>query len=151
MRKPTGSYRTYSSLVKLQPSFLSLQWKTCLWAELQPWCLVCSEGPALGQKTDDDDSNYSSRTVCSKISTTRRCGWHPDVWRRVLHVGGDYFWSLKQCDSYKNVFFIVNSIVAPNYWMIQVYCFIWTKLFYNAANLCDQITMFEQLKTIFCI
>ena len=29
-----GSYRTYSSLVKLQPKFLSLQWKTCLWAEL---------------------------------------------------------------------------------------------------------------------
>ena len=34
-----GSYRTYSSLVKLQPRFPSLQWKTCLWAELQPWCL----------------------------------------------------------------------------------------------------------------
>ena len=34
-----GSYRTYSSLVKLQPRFLSLQWKTSLWAELQPWCL----------------------------------------------------------------------------------------------------------------
>ena len=25
-----GSYRTYSSLVKLQPRFLSLQWKSCL-------------------------------------------------------------------------------------------------------------------------
>ena len=37
--KATGSYRIYSSLVKLQPRFLSLQWKTCLWAELQPWCL----------------------------------------------------------------------------------------------------------------
>ena len=24
---------------KLQPSFMSLQWKTCLWAELQSWCL----------------------------------------------------------------------------------------------------------------
>ena len=33
VRKATGSYRTYSSLVKLQPRFLSLQWKTCLWAE----------------------------------------------------------------------------------------------------------------------
>ena len=30
-----GKHRTYSSLVKLQPRFLSLQWKTCLWAELQ--------------------------------------------------------------------------------------------------------------------
>ena len=39
VRKSTGSYRTYSSLVKLQSRFLSLQWKTCLCAELQPWCL----------------------------------------------------------------------------------------------------------------
>ena len=39
VRKATGSYRTYSSQVKLQPWFLSLQWKTYIWAELQPWCL----------------------------------------------------------------------------------------------------------------
>ena len=39
VRKATGSYRTYSSLVKLHPRFLSLQWKTYLWAVLQPWCL----------------------------------------------------------------------------------------------------------------
>ena len=39
VRKATGSYSTYSSLVKLQPWFLSLRWKTCFWAELQPWCL----------------------------------------------------------------------------------------------------------------
>ena len=39
MWKETGSYRTYSSLVKLHPGFLSLQWKTCLCAELQTWCL----------------------------------------------------------------------------------------------------------------
>ena len=39
VQKATGSYCTYSSLVKLQPRFLSLQWKTCLWAELQPWYL----------------------------------------------------------------------------------------------------------------
>ena len=32
-----GNYRTYPSLVELQPEFLSLRWKTCLWAELQPW------------------------------------------------------------------------------------------------------------------
>ena len=32
-RKAIESYRTYSSLVKLQPWFLSLQLKTCLWAE----------------------------------------------------------------------------------------------------------------------
>ena len=39
VRKATGSYCTYSSLVKLQPRFLTLQCKTSLWAELQPWCL----------------------------------------------------------------------------------------------------------------
>ena len=39
VRKGTGNYRTYSSRVKLQPWFLSLLWKSCLWAELQPWCL----------------------------------------------------------------------------------------------------------------
>ena len=47
----TGSHRTYSSLVKLRPRFLSLQWKTCLWAELKPCAWVCSERPALGQNT----------------------------------------------------------------------------------------------------
>ena len=39
VRNTTGSYRTHSSLVKLQPWFLSLWWKTCLWTELQHWCL----------------------------------------------------------------------------------------------------------------
>ena len=35
----TGSYRTNPYLVKLQPWFLSLRLKTCLWAELHRWCL----------------------------------------------------------------------------------------------------------------
>ena len=35
-------------------------------------------------------------------------------------VKGDYFWSLKQSDSSKNIFFVVNSNVATNYWMPQV-------------------------------
>ena len=39
VRKTTGSYRTYSSIVKLQPLFLSFRWKTCLCAELQTWFL----------------------------------------------------------------------------------------------------------------
>ena len=52
MRKATGSYGTYSSLVKLQPWFLSFRWKTCLWAELQPWRLnFCSERTVIGQNT----------------------------------------------------------------------------------------------------
>ena len=36
VRKATGCYRTYLYPVKLQPWFLSLQWKTCLWTDLQP-------------------------------------------------------------------------------------------------------------------
>ena len=39
VRKATVSYRTYSFLVKLQPWFLILWWKTCLWADLQSWFL----------------------------------------------------------------------------------------------------------------
>ena len=44
LRKATGSYRSFSSLVKLQPWFLSLQ--NC---GLGAW--VCSERPAFGQNT----------------------------------------------------------------------------------------------------
>ena len=36
------------NLVKLQPRFLSLQWKSWIWAELQPWCRSLQWGPALG-------------------------------------------------------------------------------------------------------
>ena len=39
VRKAKGSYRTYSSLVKLQSGFLSLRWKNCLSAKLRPWFL----------------------------------------------------------------------------------------------------------------
>ena len=39
VRKSTGSYRICESPVKLQPWFLSLLWKACLWTELQPWFL----------------------------------------------------------------------------------------------------------------
>ena len=61
MLKATGSYCTYSSLIKLQPWFLilrwktclrqncnlcslSLQWKTCFWAEIQSWFLTVYSG-----------------------------------------------------------------------------------------------------------
>ena len=50
-----GSYRTYSSLVKQQPWFLSLRWKACLWAELQPWCLNLQlKTCPLAEHSDDD-------------------------------------------------------------------------------------------------
>ena len=51
MQKATGSYCTYLHLVKLQPWFLSLQWKTCLCQNCSLGSCACSEGPALGQNT----------------------------------------------------------------------------------------------------
>ena len=56
LRKATGSYRTYSSLVKLQRWFLSLRWKICLWAELQAWCLNLQwKTCPWAEHSDDDD------------------------------------------------------------------------------------------------
>ena len=51
VRKAMGSYRTYLSLVKLQPWFLSLWWKTCLRQNCSLDSCAWSEGPALGQNT----------------------------------------------------------------------------------------------------
>ena len=42
------------SLVKLQPWFLSLRWKTCLRQNCSIGFSASSEGPAFGKKTDDD-------------------------------------------------------------------------------------------------
>ena len=39
------------TLVKLQPWFLSLQWKTYFWQNYSLGSCNCTEGPALGQKT----------------------------------------------------------------------------------------------------
>ena len=49
VRKATGSYRTYSSLVKLQPWFLSLRWKTVFGQNCSLGAWVCSARPVLGQ------------------------------------------------------------------------------------------------------
>ena len=40
------------SLVKLQPWFLRLRWKTCLRQNCSLGFSACSEGPAFGQNTD---------------------------------------------------------------------------------------------------
>ena len=45
VRKSTGSYRTYSSLVELQSWFLSLRWKTCLRQKCSLGSCDCGEGP----------------------------------------------------------------------------------------------------------
>ena len=43
---------TIQSLVKLQPWFLRLRWKTSLRQNCSLGSCTCSEGPALGQNTD---------------------------------------------------------------------------------------------------
>ena len=57
MRKATGSYRIYSSLVKLQSRFVSLQWKNFLGriAALVPEFAV--KDMPLGRTHDDDDDD----------------------------------------------------------------------------------------------
>ena len=45
------------SLVKRQPWFLSLRWKTCLRQNCSLGFSACSEGRAFGQNTDDDDAD----------------------------------------------------------------------------------------------
>ena len=57
-----GSYRTYSSLVKLQPRFLSLRWKTCLRQNCSLGSYASRDGPVLGQNTDDDDDDDDDDT-----------------------------------------------------------------------------------------
>ena len=50
-RKQWEATAPIRSLVKLQPSFLSLQWKTCLRQNCSLGFSACSEGPAFGQNT----------------------------------------------------------------------------------------------------
>ena len=91
-----GKYRTYSSLVKLQPWFLSLRWKTGLWAEPQPWwlSLQCMSFP--GQNT----LMMMMMMINDSTKRTFRCGIHKliDVrYQRIL------LWNdLRMRDSYKN-------------------------------------------------
>ena len=49
--KQRGATAPIQCLVKLQPLFLSLWWKTCVWQNCSLGSCVCSEGPAFGQKT----------------------------------------------------------------------------------------------------
>ena len=51
VQKATGSYRTYSipgKTLDLVPEFVVEDLPS---AELEPWVLLCSEGPSLGQNT----------------------------------------------------------------------------------------------------
>ena len=56
-RKAAGSYRIYSSLVKLYPWFHSSRWKTYLRQNCSLESCACSEGPAPWEEQSDDDDD----------------------------------------------------------------------------------------------
>ena len=62
-RKPREATVPLQSLVKLQPWFLSLQWKTWLRQNCSLDSRTCSEGPALGQNMHDDDDDDVFKNV----------------------------------------------------------------------------------------
>ena len=59
---------------------------TCLWAELQPWCLSFSEGPALGQNTDDEDDDLSYTLVYSIVFSLVEWKRRPDDVNSVDYI-----------------------------------------------------------------
>ena len=58
-RKQREATAPIKTLVKLQPSFPSLRYKTCLRQNCSLGLSVSSEGPAFGQNTDDDDDDIN--------------------------------------------------------------------------------------------
>ena len=72
VRKATGCYRIYSSLVKLQLWFLNLQSKTCPWAE--NWWYINLYGVYLNREWDaDNNGKLPHLFIPSKIAT-----WVPE-------------------------------------------------------------------------
>ena len=76
------------SLVKLQPWFLSLRWKTCLWQNRSLCSCTCSEGPALGQNTLMMIYKYSMfiflllHNVCTEWTAPEQV---PPISRTAIH------------------------------------------------------------------
>ena len=58
-----GSYPTYLSLVKLQPWFLRMQWKTCPWAEHSD------------DDDDDDRFNFVSEYTIAELLQHAQDAW----------------------------------------------------------------------------
>ena len=56
-RKQREATAPIKSLVKLQPWFLGLRWKTCLRQNCSLGFSACSEGPSFGQNIIDDDDD----------------------------------------------------------------------------------------------
>ena len=88
VRKATESYRTYSSLVQLQPWFPSLRLKTCLWAELQPWCLSFAVKDLPLRRTHD--YIYIGRRV---IGISGSLFWSETLMELIFNPCGEFVWS----------------------------------------------------------
>ena len=97
--KATGSYHTYLSLVKLQSWFLSLQPKTSLWTELQPWLLRlqwknCSR--AENSDDDDDELAYGLKRLqyhSSSLNNTQRQWVFRSLLPVIFNPCGEFRWS----------------------------------------------------------
>ena len=79
------------SLVKLQPWFLSLQWKTCHRQNYNLGSCACSKGPAFGQNTDDNDDDDSCLTRARNGAC--RCVGYCDYFRsEVIRSYRNFTW-----------------------------------------------------------
>ena len=80
-----GSYRIYSSLVKLQHWFLGLRWKICLQQKYSLGFCACSEGPAFGRillmmmmcehRQSSKTREAESTNRWKKYEVCGRCSW----------------------------------------------------------------------------
>ena len=72
--KQRESTTPIKSLVILQPWFLSLRWKNCLWQNCSLGLSACSEGPAFGQNTHDDDDDIQFKNILFSLCIARMSG-----------------------------------------------------------------------------
>ena len=65
MRKATRSYHIYLFLVNLQSWFMGLQWKTCLWTELQTLVptFAVKDLPLAEHPDGDDDIQILNKNI----------------------------------------------------------------------------------------
>ena len=73
MQKQREATAPIKSLIKLQPWFLSLRWKTCLSQSCSLGFSACREGPVFGQNTDYDDDTVYGRFNRPRLMLK---GWH---------------------------------------------------------------------------
>ena len=125
-------------IIAVEQSVRRCTTRLCGWHPSSPWCveagsscwrrlLLITKTMWLFQKCFlccYSAGNYSSsRDICSKNSTTGRCGWHPSspwcvdagssCWRRLLLITKTMWLFQKEC------LLVVNSNVITNYWITR--------------------------------